>query len=64
MPPKKGEPGYAEYRERYNARRRKRFQDPEYEQREKSLMKQRRERRKAQQSSRQRKANENHDKES
>ncbi len=29
-PPKKGEPGYAEYREAYNARRRKRREDPEY----------------------------------
>ncbi|WP_176213524.1 hypothetical protein [Mycobacterium avium] len=28
--PKKGEPGYAEYREAYNARRKKRRQDPEY----------------------------------
>lgn len=63
MPPKKGEPGYAEYREAYNARRRKRFQDPEYEQREKALIKQRREKRKAQQSSRQRKATMDHDKE-
>lgn len=30
MPPKKGEPGYSEYREAYNARRRKRKEDPEY----------------------------------
>ncbi len=28
--PKKGEPGYTEYREAYNARRRKRKEDPEY----------------------------------
>ncbi len=30
MPPKKGEPGYEEYRRAYNARRDKRKQDPEY----------------------------------
>lgn len=29
-PPKRGEPGYAEYREQYNERRRKRLEDPEY----------------------------------
>lgn len=28
--PKKGEPGYAEYRQAYNARRRKRREDREY----------------------------------
>lgn len=33
MPPKKGEPGYEEYREAYNARRRKRQEDPEYRER-------------------------------
>jgi hypothetical protein len=29
-PPKKGDPGYAEYREAYNARRDRRMQDPDY----------------------------------
>jgi hypothetical protein len=29
-PPKRGEPGYAEYREQYNERRRKRLEDPEH----------------------------------
>ena len=28
-PPKRGEPGYAEYREQYNERRRKRLEDPD-----------------------------------
>lgn len=28
--PRKGEPGYEEYREAYNARRRKRRENPEY----------------------------------
>lgn len=33
-PPKKGEPGYVEFRQAYNDRRRRRRQDPEYRARE------------------------------
>lgn len=39
--PKNGEPGYIEYRAAYNARRRARFQDPEYKAAEKERMRER-----------------------
>jgi len=44
-PPKKGEPGYEEYREKYNARRRKRREDPEYRARYSARMRAQRQRR-------------------
>lgn len=46
-PPKKGEPGYEEFREQYNARRRKRRKDPEYRARYSERMKAQVERRRA-----------------
>lgn len=49
--PKRDEPGYQEYREKYNARRRKRREDPAYkameEARKKASMKKLREKRRA-----------------
>lgn len=39
--PKKGEPGYLEYRAAYNARRRARFENPEYKAAEKERMRER-----------------------
>lgn len=52
-PPKKGEPGYAEYRQAYNERRRRRLQDPDFKAKEVARQKaskaRLRERRKAQQ---------------
>jgi hypothetical protein len=33
-PPRKGEPGYAEYRQEYNERRRRRLLDPDYKAKE------------------------------
>lgn len=44
--PNKGEPGYAEYREAYNARRRKRREDREYVERANARAVQQRARRK------------------
>lgn len=46
-PPKKGDPGYAEYRDAYNARRRKRRADPEYVARQRDRMRAQDARRKA-----------------
>ncbi len=37
--PKPGDAGYAQYREEYNARRRKRRKDPEYRRRQNARMK-------------------------
>lgn len=33
-PPRKGDPGYAEYRKAYNERRRRRLQDPDFKAKE------------------------------
>lgn len=51
-PPKKGEPGYEKYREEYNARRRKRREDPEYRARYSARMRAQRARRRAEESER------------
>ncbi|ETZ93309.1 hypothetical protein L828_3198 [Mycobacteroides abscessus MAB_030201_1061] len=45
--PKKGEPGYDEYREKYNARRRARRADPEYLAKEREAVNRRRRGRRA-----------------
>jgi len=37
--PNKGEPGYAEWRVKYNARRKKRLEDPEYKAKERARQK-------------------------
>ncbi|MGV9800497.1 hypothetical protein ACWDTP_20865 [Mycobacterium sp. NPDC003449] len=47
--PKRGEPGYEKYREKYNARRRRRRADPEYRERERLKFAEQRRRRKERQ---------------